>query len=326
MVRINQRSQKEKYSSQQRRKFFFILARGVVLAIFIVVVFVVAFPGEVATLEKRAEEKLKLIRSTTARKEGGVAIPIDNRDTIAKKDLMTDRLQPKQISCPYKSLTDLTEAERRPVASKDRHMVTPPADGTADVVLVCCETTKGPWNVLVHTSWAPMGAQRFLDMVETAYFDTSVPLMRCVPNFLCQFGLNGVPEAMKPFQRAIPDDPNWLPEGKTHRANALGVKRFQKGYLAYAGSGKDSRNLQFIVALQDNGPLGGGSPWEVPWGELVGPHSYETLSKIYTAYGEKGPKQGSLQKTDALKNVKERFPELDYINACHVVDRSVGGQ
>jgi cyclophilin family peptidyl-prolyl cis-trans isomerase len=201
-------------------------------------------------------------------------------------------------TCPYMKLVDLSASERYPEASATRHMVNPPPDdkttreggssssSSGGVALVCCETSQGPWNILVHHTWAKIGARRFLDLVEAKHFHQPVPMMRCVENFLCQFGLNGNTNTMKRFQNTIPDDPNWLPEGKEFRKNQLNVKRFQKGYLAYAGSGTSSRNLQFIVALEDNGPLAGGSPWEVPWGELVGEHSYQTLAKIYTGYGE----------------------------------------
>jgi hypothetical protein len=48
----------------------------------------------------------------------------------------------------------------------------------------------------------------------------------------------------------------------------LGTRRFQKGYLAYAGAGKNSRGTQLIMAFESNLYLGGGSPWEVPWGQL----------------------------------------------------------
>jgi len=119
---------------------------------------------------------------------------------------------------------------------------------------------------------------------------------------------------MKPFGKSLRDDPNWLPEGPNHRENSL-------GYLAYAGSGPNSRSNQLIVALQDNGTLAGGSPWEVSRGELVGKHSYETLSKVYTGYGEKGPKQGLLWKAKALDIVHKKFPKMDYVNACRVIDQ-----
>lgn len=147
--------------------------------------------------------------------------------------------------------------------------------------------------------------------------------MRCIKNFLCQFGIAGDPSYNKPYSgknNNLQDDPNWLPEGPTHRKNELGVKRFGKGYLAYAGSGKNSRSNQLIVALKDNERLGGGSPWEVPWGEVVGEESFTTLDNIYTGYGEKGPSQGRLHREGSSESVQKDFPKLDYILGCDVVD------
>ena len=60
------------------------------------------------------------------------------------------------------------------------------------------------------------------------------------------------------------------------------------------------------MALKDNGPLGGGSPWEVPWGEIIGPDSFETLSKIYTGYGDKGPSQAVLNDV-GVNDARARF-------------------
>jgi cyclophilin family peptidyl-prolyl cis-trans isomerase len=149
-----------------------------------------------------------------------------------------------------------------------------------------------------------------------------VPLMRCVKNFLCQFGLAGARSVR--FESSIKDDPQWLPAGPEHRQNERGVKRFQKGYLSYAGGGPNTRDNQLFVALGDDGPLGGGSPWEVPWGELVGAHSYETLGRIYTGYGEKGPKQHRLWEAGSLAATEKEFPKLDWILSCEVVDEAGG--
>jgi cyclophilin family peptidyl-prolyl cis-trans isomerase len=226
-----------------------------------------------------------------------------------------------QSTCPYRSWHDLTKDEQHPVASAERHMVTPPAGGK--ITLVCCQTTVGPWSIAIHHKWAPLGAQRFLDMVEADHFNNqNVPFMRCVHDWLCQFGLAG--QVSRQFEATLRDDPNWLPEGPTHRENSLGVKRFSRGYMAFAGSDSaadGSRNAQLIVALTDNGPLGGGSPWEVPWGELVGAHSFETLSKIYTGYGENGPDQSMLWNAGVLPKVVEEYPLMDWIQSCHVVDQ-----
>ena len=259
---------------------------------------------------KKLSNVKKVVEKSDPNRKGSSTGASTNRDS-----------KPIYPSCPYMKLTDLTEEERYPEKSTARHIVSPPRDG--NVTLVCCHTTVGPWNILVHTNWAPRGAQRFLEMVVHKYFDTSVPLMRCIKNFICQFGLNGNPTAMKPYigKNTLIDDPSWLPEGPKYRIDPITkIKRFRRGYLAYAGAGKDSRDLQFIVALQDNGPLGGGSPWEVPWGELVGNHSYETLSNVYTGYDEHGPSQGLLHKADALTIVKEKYPLLDYINSCYITD------
>ena len=186
------------------------------------------------------------------------------------------------------SLQDISQSDLHPQATSSRYIVSPPKDDTP-ITLVTCETTKGFLHIIVHPSWAPLGAKRFLDMVSRKYFSSKIAMMRCLKNFLCQFGIAGDPSYNKEYRSPLKDDPNWLPEGPTHRTNELGVKRFSKGFMAYAGGGKNSRSNQFIVALADNERLGGGSPWEVPWGEVVGVESFETLDKIFVGYDEKGP-------------------------------------
>ncbi len=99
-------------------------------------------------------------------------------------------------------------------------------------------------------------------------------------------------------------------------------KRFAKGYLAYAGGGRESRGNQLIMALEDNERLAGGSPWEVPWGELVSAESFETLGKIYTGYGENGPAQGQLGRVGMTPSMKQQFPLLDYVQSCVLVDEA----
>ncbi len=219
--------------------------------------------------------------------------------------------------CPYESISDMTEDEIHPKEGK-RHMVTPPQGGT--LTLVCCHTTKGPMNIAVHSKWAPNGSQRFLEMVRSGYFNDGVPMMRCIEDFICQFGLAA--GKSKFFGSYIEDDPNWLPAGPTNRQNKLGVDRFAQGYLSYAGNNVKSRSNQFIMALKSSGPLGGGSPWEIPWGELVGVHSFDTMSTFYSGYGE-GPPQEWLWKTDGIEKVKKSFPMLDFINSCHVADQRI---
>ena len=197
-------------------------------------------------------------------------------------------------------------------------MVTPPQGGK--LALVCCETTKGNLSLLIHHKWAPIGVARFLEMVESHYFETRVPLFRCTN--ACQFGLAGDPQATKRFNERLQDDPMWLPPGIDHRQNEHGVKRYPQGYFTYAGGGNHSRTNQFVLTLKPNKFMGGGSPWEVPMGELVGNESFDTISKIYTGYGEKGPSQGLLHREGNSIKVQTGWPLLDYVTGCRVVDEA----
>ena len=146
-----------------------------------------------------------------------------------------------------------------------------------------------------------------------------IPLFLGYHRFLFQSCI-GKPELNAKFNKNLKDDVNWQPKGPDYRTNEFGVKRYAKGYVAYAGSGENSRGNQLIVALDDNQRLGGGSPWEVPFGEVVGKESYETLTKIYTGYGEKGPSQAMLHREGSSERIAKDFPQLDYITKCTLVD------
>ncbi|KAL7517035.1 hypothetical protein ACHAWX_001994 [Stephanocyclus meneghinianus] len=108
------------------------------------------------------------------------------------------------------SLKDLTPSQLHPQATSNRHIVTPPID-KIPISLVSCHTTKGFLYIVVHPSWAPLGANRFLRMVTTGYFSSKVALMRCLRNFICQFGIAGDPTYNIEYNgsgKNLKDDPN----------------------------------------------------------------------------------------------------------------------
>ena len=270
------------------------------------------------------DEYAGTIRQASSHGAGGRGsigvVSLDGRST-ANDIVSKTNAKGEPIYCPYTSIDNFTKDELYPNEGV-RHMITPPNGG--NISHVCCTTTKGPLSFAIHHKWAPLGSQRVLDMVTSGYFSAEggVPFMRCVPNFLCQFGIHSNKKINEQFKTNLQDDSNWLPEGKTYRMNEKGVKRFAKGYMAYAGAGKNTRGKQLIVALAGNGPLGGGSPWEVPWGEIVGLYSFDTLDLLHTGYGENGPKQSTLNKkgmTDSMRT--KEFPLLDYITSCTLVDQ-----
>lgn len=210
---------------------------------------------------------------------------------------------------------------------RGEHRVMPPK---GNVNYVCCNSTKGFLHILVHPTWAPGGAANFERMVDFKFFDSGVPMFRALKGFIIQFGLNGNTTVQRAYEEqylgrrfgGLKDDPNWLPEGPPGRKDPkTGVHRFQKGYLAYAGGGKNSRGTQLIVALQNNAFLAGGSPWEVPWGQLILDESFTTLKKFTTEYGEK-VSQGKIRR-QGKAYVDAEFPNLDYITWCRVINRNL---
>ena len=73
--------------------------------------------------------------------------------------------------------------------------------------LVQCLTTKGPILIDVHIEWAPLGASRFLELVDNNFY-TDIALFRCVDGFLTQFGISEDKEKAHWHGANIEDDPN----------------------------------------------------------------------------------------------------------------------
>jgi cyclophilin family peptidyl-prolyl cis-trans isomerase len=49
------------------------------------------------------------------------------------------------------------------------------------------KTTKGSFSIHVNDEWAPLGAARFLELVDVGFY-TDVYFFRVALNFLTQFG------------------------------------------------------------------------------------------------------------------------------------------
>ena len=100
-------------------------------------------------------------------------------------------------------------------------------------------TTKGDFVVEVHRDWAPLGADRFYNLVQNRFF-TDAAFFRVVPNFIVQFGLPANPAVNTVWQSAnIKDDP---------------VKQSNKrGMVVFATAGPNTRTTQLFINLKDNG-------------------------------------------------------------------------
>jgi peptidyl-prolyl cis-trans isomerase A (cyclophilin A) len=170
-----------------------------------------------------------------------------------------------------------------------------PASYTVDF-----KTTKGPFTVEVTRSWAPLGADRFYDLVRAGYYD-GVRFFRVVPGFVVQFGIHPKPAVAQAWQNAnIQDDPVKHPNAQWT--------------VTFATAGPNTRTTQVFINLADNSALD--AQGFAPFGRVTS--GMKTIAKLYAGYGEQPTSaQGELTaEGDAF--VKRSFPKLDRILTARV--------
>jgi peptidyl-prolyl cis-trans isomerase A (cyclophilin A) len=166
-------------------------------------------------------------------------------------------------------------------------------------------TTKGNVVIEVHRDWAPLGADRFYNLVRNGFFNDAA-FFRVVPNFIVQFGLGPNPSVNKVWQNAnFRDDP---------------VKESNKrGTLTFATAGPNTRTTQLFINLKDNAPLD--AQGFAPFGTVV--EGMDIVDKIYPGYGER-PAQDKIT-NEGKAYVDKNFPQLDRITAAKVLPAEGAG-
>jgi peptidyl-prolyl cis-trans isomerase A (cyclophilin A) len=180
-----------------------------------------------------------------------------------------------------------------------------PSDATATAPAtykVKVATTKGDFVLEVHRDWAPLGADRFYNLVKLGYF-TDIALFRVVKGFMVQFGISGDPNMNRSWRRAtFKDDP---PAKQSNK----------RGMITFATSGPDMRTTQVFINYVDNSRLD--SMGFVPFGKVI--DGMKVVDAIEGMYGEgapggNGPRQDRIQ-NEGNTYLKASFPKLDYIKS-----------
>jgi len=173
---------------------------------------------------------------------------------------------------------------------------------------VLFETSQGEFAVEVHRDWAPLGAERFYNLVRAGYFD-GVRFFRVIPGFVAQFGIHAEPGVTEAWRMSrIPDDPVVQPN--------------RRGTLTFATAGPDTRTVQLFLNLVDNVHLDASG--FAPIGEVI--RGLETVDLLYSGYGEGaprglGPDQGRLQ-AEGEAYLSRDFPQLSRIVSARIVSSS----
>ena len=166
-------------------------------------------------------------------------------------------------------------------------------------------TSRGPFDVMVHRDWAPLGADRLYYLVGAGFYD-EVRFYRVISGFMAQFGSSGDPAVAKSWaDRNIADDP------VRHRN--------ERGALTFATAGPNTRTTQLFINFGNNQQLDGMG--FSPIGEVVAGMS--VVDSLYSGYGEgapqgAGPDQGRLGREGNAYLAKE-FPKLDYIVSARIL-------
>ncbi len=178
-------------------------------------------------------------------------------------------------------------------------------DKAPDVYDVKFVTTAGDFTIRVTRSWAPLGADRFYNLVEHHFYDGAA-FFRVIPGFMAQFGLSAYPEVSRAWdQAAIKDDPV--------------VKSNLRGYISYAMAGPNTRTTQVFINFGDNKPLD--PQGFAPFGQVT--DGMKTVDKLYSGYGEgapsgRGPSQGIIANR-GREYLEKDFPKLDTIKTATIV-------
>jgi peptidyl-prolyl cis-trans isomerase A (cyclophilin A) len=166
------------------------------------------------------------------------------------------------------------------------------------------DTSAGVFVVEVSRASAPLGADRFYNLVKNGFYDDA-RFFRAIPGFMVQFGIHGDPAVSAVWRNArINDDP-------VKGTNAPMT-------ITFATAGPNTRTTQVFINFGNNAALD--KQGFAPFGKVV--QGQDVVNKIFTGYGEgaprgKGPEQGRIQMEGNAYLTKE-FPKMDYIKKATI--------
>jgi peptidyl-prolyl cis-trans isomerase A (cyclophilin A) len=173
------------------------------------------------------------------------------------------------------------------------------AERAPDTFRAAFNTSKGAVVMEVHRDWAPMGADRFYNLVKSGFFN-DVRFFRVIGGQLAQFGMHGDPAVQNAWRdAAIDDDP--VRHGNT------------RGTVSFASRGPNTRTTQLFINVRDN------SVYDrlgfAPIAEVVS--GMDVVDRLYAEYEER-PEQPLID-SEGNAYLKREFPNLDYIQKAEIV-------
>jgi peptidyl-prolyl cis-trans isomerase A (cyclophilin A) len=223
--------------------------------------------------------------------------------TVAGAQTQPAQTKPSSPSTTAKKSPD-TSAPR---PAYDRALLHPALlkEKAPDLYKVKFSTTRGDFVVTVTRSWAPLGADRFYNLIKHHFYDNA-SFFRVLPGFVAQFGISAYPAVNAVWEHAdIKDDPS------TH-SNL-------RGYLTFATGGPNTRTTQVFVNLFYNTRLD--SMGFSAFGQVT--EGMNVVEMLYDVYGEGAPSGGGPDQDEIQKKGKayldKGWPKLDLIKAATII-------
>jgi peptidyl-prolyl cis-trans isomerase A (cyclophilin A) len=162
------------------------------------------------------------------------------------------------------------------------------------------DTSAGPVVIEVHRDWAPLGADRFYNLVKNGFYD-DVRFFRVIPGFMAQGGMSGDPAIQKIWGRNnINDDP---------------VKQSNKrGFVTFAKTAApNSRSTQIFINYADNSSLD--PQGFAPFGQVIS--GMEVVDKFGT-YGRTNVPDQNMITNEGNAYLQRDYPKLTVIKKATI--------
>jgi peptidyl-prolyl cis-trans isomerase A (cyclophilin A) len=169
-----------------------------------------------------------------------------------------------------------------------------------DLYKVRLDTSAGPVVIEVHRDWAPLGADRFYNLVKNGFYD-GIRFFRVIPGFMAQGGMSGDPAIQKIWGRNnINDDP---------------VKQSNKrGFVTFAKTNApNSRSTQIFINYADNSSLD--PQGFAPFGQVIS--GMEAVDK-FESYGRNNVPDQSMITNEGNAYLQKEYPKLTVIKKATI--------
>ncbi len=167
------------------------------------------------------------------------------------------------------------------------------------------ETSAGTFAIAVHRAWAPIGADRFYNLVKSGFYD-DMRFFRVIDGFMAQGGMHANPLVQAQWSNStIQDDPV--------------VETNTRGRVTFAKTGQpNSRTTQFFISFGDNSNLD--EMGFAPIGEIV--EGMDVVDALYSGYGEgaprgSGPYQNNIRAA-GNEYLDAEFPDLTRVTRATI--------